>query len=77
MAAGATVDNAVPWGKAPGTESEQTELSAQAISIEPHVSPDLDFTPGEADDCSSTTARTASRSDTTYAPAAAAWKTVK
>jgi hypothetical protein len=73
MAAGSTVDNEIPQGKAPGTPSEQTDLPSQGIDAQSHVSPDLSYTPDQGDKATGTT----SRFSTTYSPGAPAWKTVK
>lgn len=74
MAAGSTIDNEVPWGKAPGTESEQTEPAAQGVPHLGTVSPGLHTSAGADDECV-----TGNRQGSTGSAAAAAmnWKTVK
>jgi hypothetical protein len=71
MAGGNMIDADVPWGKAPGTESEQTETAVQGIFHDKEATPDLEYTPDAADSC------TASKTSMNYAPAASAWKMVK
>lgn len=73
MAAGGTVDNNDPWGKLKGSESEQTDLASQGVSVKSDATPNLDFKPGQ-DDAATTTK---SRFSNSYSPPAPEWKTVK
>jgi hypothetical protein len=77
MAGGNMIDADVPWGKAPGTESEQTETAVQGIFHDKEATPDLEYTPDAADSCTESAERTASKTSMNYAPAASAWKMVK
>lgn len=69
MGGGNMIDNDVPQGKAPGSESEQTEIVAQGVNHAGSVSPDLEV-PAAQDDTKNVQSSSA-------AQAAAAWKMVK
>ena len=72
MSAGGTLDNVTPWGKLPGTESEQTELSATGVDFPGHVSPDIDLDSGTSKNLRPRL------SETSYtANSSPSWKTVK
>lgn len=75
MAAGSTIDNEAPWGKAPGSESEQTELAAQGVGIQGSVSPDLSFAPDQSGQAAEGNRQP--RHGTSCTPGPIAWKTVK
>jgi len=73
MAAGGTIDNIAPEGKAPGTPSEQTELAAQGVDVQGKVSPNLSVSPNSDDSA----VNTKSRFNHDYSPSEPTWKTVK
>lgn len=77
QAAGGTIDNDIPWGKLPGSESEQTDLASQGVSVKSDATPNLDFKPGGSDRDTASPERTKSRFSNSYSPPAPEWKTVK
>lgn len=70
MAAGNTVTEGHPSNGLPGSPSEQT------ADVSSHDTPELTI-PAQTGNGTDSPARTSSRFSTSYAPAAAAWKTVK
>lgn len=57
MAAGSTIDNEVPVGKAPGSPSEQTELAAQGVDLQGHETPNMKVVAGASDSDTTTVSR--------------------